>query len=211
MPGGFCVSTGDFINIAPGADYEKRLEDAILDLDLHTNNEDLVCIVETARMSLSPIECDEAEAEEMYGITLRSSADEEKILHEISNDGSIRVSFGIDMALYNFLIRTFQYINFKHPIIDIIDDEALKIHKTENWMTASVSRSSLFVVAYKGNKLQLVNCYETSAAQNMTYHILNTWTQLNFDVLDDTLYIIGDKHECSELKSIVSTFIKLCV
>ena len=48
MPGGFCVSNGELINITPGADYDKRLEDAILEQKLNIGEHDLHCYVETA-------------------------------------------------------------------------------------------------------------------------------------------------------------------
>ena len=41
MPGGFCVSNGELINITPGADYDKRLEDAILEQKLNIGEHDL--------------------------------------------------------------------------------------------------------------------------------------------------------------------------
>ena len=217
LPGGFCFSnvTSDndeekFVNITPGADYEKRLEDAILDLEINVGEDDIDCFVETSRMSLSPTDCDETMAEEMFHLTLRSIDSEEKILHETSADGDIRVSFGIDSTLYNFLIRTYQYINFHHPIIKMIDDEKLRIHVSENWMTVRPDRDTLFMLAYKNNKLQLANCVETMVTQNRAYHILNSWTQLDLDVLNDTLYIIGDNSEKTKIKNAVSKFIKLC-
>lgn len=210
MPGGFCVSTGEFINITPGADYEQRLEDAILDLEINTGEDDLECVVETARMSMSPTACDEKLAEDMYSLTLRRQDTTEKIIHETSEDGEIRISFGIDNTLYNFLIRTFQYIIFHHPIIEIINSEALRIHPTDNWMIAKVSQGTLSIAAYKDKQLQVANCIETMITQNRAYHLLNIWTKLELDVLNDTLYIIGDEREVSRLKNSVSKFIKKC-
>ena len=210
MPGGFCVSTGEFINVAPGADYEERLEEAILDLGINAGDDDIECYVETTRMSLSPSSCDETTAEDMYKLTLRDTESEEKILHEMSQDGEIRISFGIDNALYNFLIRTYQYINFHHPIIEMIDAEATAIHRSENWMTVRAVQGVLYLLAYKNRTLQLANGIETMVTQNRSYHVLNTWTILNLDVLNDTLYIIGDESEALKLKNAVSKFIKQC-
>ncbi len=211
MPGGFCVSNGELINITPGADYDKRLEDAILEQKLNIGEHDLHCYVETSRMSLSPAaECDKAMAEKMYGLTLRSTDQDETILHETSADGTVRISFGINSRLYHFLVRTFQYIVFHHPVISIIDHEAEKEHEGANWMAAEVTRGSLSIVAYKDNRLQLANCIETTVTQNRAYHILNTWTMLELDVITDRLYLTGDEQEVSRLKFTVNKFIKLC-
>ena len=211
MPGGFCVSNGPFVNIAPGADFEKRLEDAILDQELTIGEHDLHCYVETSRMSLSPMaECDEPTAEEMYRLTLRSSDAPEVILHEVSADQSIRISFGIDKELHNFLVRTFQYVVFHHPIIGIIDMEAERQHTAEDWMTVAVSHGTLSIAAYRDHRLHLANCIETMVTQNRAYHVLNTWTRLDFDALNDILYIIGDEQEVLKLRNAVATFIKLC-
>lgn len=220
MPGGFCFSIEDsetgektepqFVNIVPGADYEERLEDAILDLDINVGDDDVECYVETSRMSLSPTIYDDGMAEEMYRLSLRSVETEEKILHEQSSDHSIRVSFGINNDLYNFLIRTYQYINFHHPIIEMIDEESVKIHRGENWMTVRVEQGSINILVYKEKKLQLANCTETMVTQNRAYHVLNTWTMLDLDVLEDTLYIIGKESEAADLRNAVSKFIKLC-
>lgn len=215
MPGGFCFSTNQseeatFINISPGADYEVRLENAILDLEIDTAEEEVDCVIETARISLSPTIYDEATAESMYHLSLRESNKKEKILHEISSNEEIRISFGVDNDLYNFLVRTYQHINFHHPIIEIIDDDLSRIHHTKNWMIAYVSQGLLAIVAFMDGKLQVANCTETMVTQNRAYHILNTWTQLQLDVLNDTLYIIGKDNEVTKLKSAVSKFIKLC-
>lgn len=219
LPGGFCFSNVSsevefdeekFVNIVPGADYEKRLEDAILDLEINVGEDDVDCFVETSRMSLSPTDCDDMLAEEMFRLTLRETDSEEKILHETSLDGSIRISFGIDIALYNFLIRTYQYINFHHPIIKMINDEKLMIHASDNWMTVKSYRDMLYLLAYKNKHLQLANCVETMVTQNRAYHILNTWTQLDLDVLSDTLYILGKDSDKAKIKNAVSKFIKLC-
>ena len=217
MPGGFCFSTSSndetpkFVNITPGADYEVRLENAILDLGIDTAEDDVECHVETARISLSPTDYDEEMAEKMYKLSLRNIEREEKILHETDRKGKTRISFGIDCEFYNFLIRTYQYINFHHPIIGIIDENAEKIHSSKNWMTVYVSQGMMSLVAFKEDKLQVANCTESMVTQNRAYHVLNTWTQLDFDVLNDTLYIIGNSDEVSKLKKAVSIFIKQCV
>lgn len=219
MPGGFCFSTNrsdnlsesTFVNIAPGADYEVRLEDAILNIGIDPAEDDVECYVETARISLSPSEYDEATAENMYLLSLRNVDKEEKILHEKSEDGEVRISFGINSDLYHFLIRTYQYINFHHPIIEIINDDLTKIHNSKNWITAAVSQGMLSIVAFKNNRLEAANCNETMVTQNRAYLVLNTWTKLGFDALNDTLYIIGKDTEVSKLKSAVSKFIKQCV
>ncbi len=211
MPGGFCISNGQFINIAPGADFEKRLEDAIIDQQPAIGEHDLHCYVETSRLSVSPLtECDEETAEAMYRLTLRSKDAEEVIIHETSACQSLRVSFGIDKDLHNFLMRTFQYVVFHHPIVGIIDMEAERQHSGGDWMTVYATHGTLSIVAYRNQKLQLANCIETMVAHNRAYHVLNTWTRLGYDVLNDTLYIIGDEQEILKLKHAVSPFIKLC-
>lgn len=221
MPGGFCFSTSNqdsaqaeepqFVNIAPGADFEQRLEDALLGLDINTGDNDVECIVETTRMSLSPLAYDESLAEEMYCLTLRSIDKAEKILHEVCQGGDLRVSFGIDQDLYNFLIRTYQYIIFRHPITELIEFDNTSIRPTDNWITVSVNQSMMYITAYRQRKLQLANCLDSMVVQNRAYHVLNTWTSLNFDVLKDTLYIIGTETEAKRLRSAVSKFIKQCV
>ncbi|MCF0180196.1 MAG: DUF3822 family protein [Bacteroidales bacterium] len=219
MPGGFCFSTNreeellsesTFINISPGADYEARLEDAILNLGIDVAEDDVECCIETARISLSPIEYDEDLAEKMFHLSLRNIEREEKVLHETDKENNVRISFGIDSELYNFLIRTFQYINFHHPIIAIIDEDKTRLHNSINWMITYVSQGTISIVAFKDGKLHVANCSETMVTQNRVYQVLNTWTQLNFDVLKDTLYIIGKDNEVAKIKKELSIFIKQC-
>lgn len=212
MPGGFCYSCGQtepsFVNISPGADFEKRIEEAILDLEIEPDNNDMEITVETSRFSLSPSSFDNNVAEKMYNLTLQKKEDEENILHGTDSKGEIRISFGIDSNLYNFLIRTFQYVNFNHPVLDLINSEAEKIHQTDTWMTAYAGQFSMIILAYKNRKLQLANSFETVATSNRAYHVLNIWTMLDMDVLLDTLYILGTADEVKELKSAVEDFIK---
>ena len=180
-------------------------------MGIDTAEDDVECHVETARISLSPTVYDEEMAEKMFKLSLRNIEREEKILHETDKNNETRIIFGIDSEFYNFLIRTYQYINFHHPVISIIDDDAEKIHSSKNWMTVYVSQGMMSLAAFKEGKLQVANCTESMVTQNRAYHVLNTWTQLEFDVLNDTLYIIGNDDEVSKLKKAVSIFIKQCV
>lgn len=219
LPGGFCFSSiqegtdsePQMVNITPRADYEERLENAILDIGIDAGENDIECHIETSRFAMSPSEYDEELAEKLFNLSLRRVDKGELILHELNNSGDIRISFGIDMSLYNFLKRTFQYINFHHPIMELINEEATKIHSGDSWMTVKTNKDSIDILVYKGHELQLANRFETSVSSNRAYYLLNTWQQQNLDVLHDTLYIIGEENEASKLKVSVSKFIKLCV
>lgn len=196
-----------FVSISPGADFEARIEEAILNIPQRTDARDISCTVETTRISLSPTSYNKDIAEKMYHLSIKDKGYKEVVLHEETEDGKIRVSFGIDANLYHFLLRTFEYADFHHPLTELINKEQNRA-MIGNWMTIYASSNIAYFAIFKKNQLQMANCIESYQIANQVYFILNAWTQYEMDSLKDSLFITGEENLVNKLYANLEKFVK---
>lgn len=207
MPDGFSIS-GQFHPVPPGADFAQRIEEALIDSNIvaiagDDGTDPVTCIVETGRFCLSPLaKADEAAAEAMYRMSLTTAAEEETLCHCCDQESQIRFTFALPAQLFHFLRRTLPEIEFVHDLYDMH-----QAHSLQQGMVVKAMASSVSLLAYRDNKLQLCNRIEARGTVNQTYFIMSAWGQLGFDPIEDSLQLVSDN---SELRDNLNKYIK-CV
>lgn len=206
LPDGFSFS-GQTKHVSPGADYEKRLEEALLDADVMQENADeVICIVEGFRFILSPATCSISEAEQMYKLSL-PDVDNEVLINQTDKYENIRITFGLNAEICHFMRRNIPGIVFNHPLMEIHNAWSHKVETDNNYMIAQADGSILDLVVYKNGKLFMANRFASTSNDNTLYFVMNMWTQCQLDVLEDKIYL-----EChsDELRQTISKYIKQC-
>lgn len=211
VPGGFSFS-GQTYNVPPGADYDQRLIEAMLDAEITKTetNSPVVCLVDTSRMCLAPSHLGEKMVEDLFHLTHTSSDREEQLIHQTDEVDGITFTFGISSQVYHFLLRTFQEVEFCHPLCLKHQEWRERLQQESpdgNCMVAFADDRRLSFLIYKMGRLQVANTIESASEGNLLYFLLNAWKQNGLDVLADTLYLESDSEQ---FKKTVSTYIKKC-
>lgn len=205
MPDGFCISE-QFFPIAPGADFEDRLQEGLLDANVAETCEAtegrVQCIIETNRFCLTPLSADKTTAEEMFRLSTSDALQEETLLLDTDETSQIRFVYAVPSQTYHFLRRTLPEIEFH------LDAHELHLtHAMQQGLYVKADKEAISLLAYRDGQLQLCNRVATQGENNQSYFILTTWSQLGFDPLNDTLHLESDN---TKLRETLNTYIK-CV
>lgn len=207
LPDGFSFSE-EFHPITPGADFEQRMEESLLNAGINqTDADEVCCSVETLRFNLSPAKTEEKEADLMYRLTLPDTEREEVLLSETDVTNEIRLTYGIDAELYHFLRRNIEEISFTHPLLVLHNTWSQNEATSQDCMIAQDCGVWLNILIYKGNKLFMANRFASPNTNSSTYFIMNAWQKSGLDVLDNKLHLLTEN---DDLRQQISKYIKQC-
>jgi len=209
QPDGFSY-LNQFFPIHPGADFNRRMEEAMLEAleaSDETDTDECICSVENLRFCLSPTDIEASTAELMYRTTL-PSAEQEETLVELKDDvRGIRFTFGIDSQMYHFILRNLPNVEFTHPLFELYRQWADSEEAKSNCMVADASEKHLNLIVFANGNLVLANRFEVNDTESTIYHMMNCWTQSGLDVLDDKLYL---QTEVADIRQEIGKYIKQC-
>ena len=190
-------------------DY-AQLGDALLAHDGTTDDFDNVtCHVATTRFVVIPSNLADDDIHAMYDVVVPRAERAEVLLNNVDEASNVRFAYGIDEGFYHFLLRTYPDIAFTHPLFELHSRYyAPTPMGTNAKLVAVVDRSMLYVLVYRRDTLQLANAYETSDTDNIAYYIMNTWQQIDLDVLADVLVLDDTTRPQPQLREMLSTWIK---
>lgn len=227
LPGGLFIS-GTSVEIKPGPDTISQIKEAILSY-LEQNPslpEQIICEVCTDRLTLIPAnERDNADA--MFHFVLPDLEREEKILcsamvidKDIQNsamaideepvlDDTPLLLYSIDAELFHFLERNLPQVTFTHPMIRL---NSIFCQRSRQFsrpvLFAHADETTMSLLLYDNQHLQLAMRYETTSAANRAYYLLNTWKQMQLDQQLDHLLLIGQPAQINQLRARVAQYIK---
>lgn len=198
-------------DVAPGPDYVQRLQDAILEhLPVADTQDALVCEVETPRLLLLPSDVKDSTLQrQMYDVTLSTTREEEQMLIQmltLPTGQEVQLCFGLNRALYHFLLRNYETVTFCHPIATLLEEGARMAQG--NCLVVRCDERYLELALFRNKQLHLCNSYHTNHAENRTYYVMNTWQQLGLDQLSDYLLVLGGTNEGLQVRASTHRFIK---
>lgn len=200
-----------FHEVAPGADYQQRLHQQLLDaLPVGNVIPDLVCQIVSTRVCLLPPEAAAAGlAMAMYSATFEPAESPEQVLLQpltLPTGQDVLLCFGIDRDLYLFLQRNYAEVTFEHHIATLLVDAARMA--SGNCMVVRCKDRQLELALFRQQKLDMVNAYQTSNLDTRSYYVLNAWQQQDLDQLRDNLLVIGEWSEALQMRASLHRFIK---
>lgn len=200
-----------FFEIAPGPDFQSRLQAQVLDqLPATEQLLDLSCqFISTRFIVLPPHVTDVETASSMYRVTLSESETPEEILLQhiaLPTGQEVTICFGIDRELYLFLMRNFGEVSFCHHIATLLTEGARKAQG--NCLVVRCDAQYLELALFRSGALHLVNAYHTSQSEHRSYYVMNTWTQQGLDQLQDFLLVLGNSNEALQVRASLHRFIK---
>lgn len=200
-----------FHDIAPGPDFQRRLHEALLDaLPQDGSLLDLTCQVVSTRVVILPPDITDLEqASLMYRSTLcEPTAPEEVMLQPLTlpTGQEVMLCFGFDHELLCFLQRNFGELSFEHHLATLLIEGARMANG--NCLVVRCDAQFLELALFRQKRLQLINVYRTSRAENRSFYVMNTWIQEELDQLTDYLLVLGSSTECLQVRASLHRFIK---
>ncbi len=200
-----------FHEVAPGPDYQQRLQEEILNVlpENDTLRDLTIQYVSTRVILLPPSITDTDVATQMYLTTLTDSGEEEQVLLQpltLPTGQEVCLCFGINRSLFNFLQRNYGELTFEHHLATLLVEGAGKANG--NCLAVWCDREFLEVAIFRQKELSLVNVYRTSQAENRNYYVMNTWMQAGLDQLQDSLLVLGHGDEGAQVRDDLHRFIK---
>jgi len=200
-----------FIEVAPGPDYQHRLQEQILDhLSTADSVIDLICQFHHSRVILLPPDVsDIALASAMYHATMSESSEPEQVLTQsltLPTGQQVTLCFGIDRELYLFLQRNYGELTFEHHLAHLLIEGSRMAQG--NCLVVSCDSQSLEIALFRQSKLHLANVYRTTQAENRSYYVMNTWKQEGLDQLQDYLLVLSRNTEGLQVRASLHRFIK---
>lgn len=199
-----------FHDVAPGPDFQQRLHEQLLDHLVDTDTvRDITCqFVSTRVMVLSPDMLDPGMATSLYELTLGHDDDEQVLLQPLSlpSGQDVTLCFGIDRQLYHFLMRNFGDVTFEHHLATLLISGTRLANG--NCLVVRCDSQFLELALFRQKRLDVVNVYRTSQADNRCYYIMNTWMQQQLDQTEDNLLVLSQGNEGLQIRASLHRFIK---
>lgn len=198
-------------DIAPGADFQHRLHEQVLDCIPPESIEGAIrCQLLSARVVLLPPEVTDIEtATAMYRLTLTESKDEEHVLLQplTLNDGQdVMLCYGMDHSLYHFMLRSYDDVDFEHHLAVTLKQAA---HMASgNCLVVWCDSQMIELALFRQGKLDMVNVYNATQTENRAYYVMNTWQQMELDQLQDNLLVLSSGTEGLQVRASLHRFIK---
>lgn len=209
--GSVVLDEAPFIEVAPGTDYQHRLQEQILDHISTTEGiPDLTCQFINTRVLLLPPDAAHTElASAMYHATMSEASAPEQILLQpltLPTGQEVVLCFGIDRELYLFLQRNYGELTFEHHLSSLLTEGARMAQG--NCLVVRCDAQYLELALFRQGNLHLANVYRTNQAENRSYYVMNTWTQEGLDQLQDYLLVLSRNTEGLQVRASLHRFIK---
>jgi len=114
-------------------------------------------------------------------------------LHNKISDAGFNILYQLPEDIYNFMLRSFSEPNFIHYSVPLIKYFLEKVKNINNRrMVVNLLEKGLDIFCFSGKTFLLGNYFPCNGLSEVLYYILFIWKQLQFNQLNDYLYITGD-------------------
>jgi hypothetical protein len=112
-------------------------------------------------------------------------------LYQSLQQPPIHIIFEVDSAVCEFFRRSLIHPQFIHPIAPLTSFFLQKVRLGNNHkMIINLNDDTLDVLCFSPDELLLANNFDYRNADDILYHTLFIWKQLQFDQLHDSVYVI---------------------
>ena len=108
----------------------------------------------------------------------------------------------------NYLFQNFGEFEYKHHSTVLIEKLLKNTTTKEKTMFVNVSKTSLDIVVLENKKLLLSNAFSYDSKEDFIYYVLFVAEQLNLDVQEFPLYLLGEITLKSKTYKITYKYIK---
>lgn len=131
------------------------------------------------------------------------------VSYNVLRRSGMALIFGIERTVYQLILDDFPRARFyasASTLIEFFSEKSVSFHNRS--MYVYLHEREITIYAYEQNRILFVNSYPVTSVDDMQYYILNVWTQLAFDQIDDSLFIVGDNDNRQELTDKILYFLQ---
>jgi hypothetical protein len=130
------------------------------------------------------------------------------ISYNVLRRSGIAIIFGLEKNIYQLIRDDFPRARFYASASTLIEFFAEKsIFGNNKKMFVYLHESEMTVYCLNQGVMLFVNTFPVKTVDDIQYFILNVWQQLGYDQIDDSLFIVSDKNQHTNLASKISYFI----
>ena len=166
-------------------------------------------LIDTLRYTTLPLEHYEDEQTEMLFYQNLPKKDNENILCNILGESNLVILFSIDKLTHQFIIDNFPEARIFVAVSPQVEELAGRCKQEQsNILFANLHPETTDVLCFRQGKLQTVNSYKTSTAEDRCYYIAGLWNILSYDSMADELHIVGETKLVDSVSDILKDMVK---
>ena len=111
----------------------------------------------------------------------------------------------VPQDIYNVLNHFFNNnIEIIHPVAHLVNASFQLTNRNTAFLLPT--KKYFYLVAFRGNKLLLANCFQISHPNDLIYNIINAFQQLEISRKETELFLAGSYNQNNELKDILKPY-----
>lgn len=220
-----CTNGLSFCIYSPGSDtpFEYKVYDMNHTISLAANlksalmNEPMLqqqyqrvnVLVSTTNVTTVPVAYFDAEdIQNIYALNFPKSRPQH-VTYNVLRRSGVALVFGLERNVYQLLLDDFPRARFYASSSTLIEFFSEKSTSGNNRkMYVYLHEKEITLYAFDQGRILFVNSYPVMTVADMQYYILNVWQQLEFDQIDDSLFIVGDNDNRQELTEKMTYFLQ---
>lgn len=165
-------------------------------------------LVTTPKFTLVPVVDFKAEnAKEIYVLNFPKD-NAAHVTYNVLRRSGIAIIFGIDRNIHQLILDDFPRARFYASAATLIEFFAEKsMAGTEKKMFAYLHEREMTIYAYTQGRMIFSNQFKASQTIDCQYYILNAFQHLEFNQLEDSIYIVGETGKENELADKLTNFV----
>jgi hypothetical protein len=122
---------------------------------------------------------------------------------------NVFLTYGMEEAVYQFLVRSLVEPRFIHalsPVLNYWQKKSQMLYPKQ--MHAMIREDRMDIVCFQEGELLFANSFHIDSDSDMIYYIMYICRQTGFSQLDDYLTISGQSHRCERVLSAITDYVR---
>ncbi len=115
------------------------------------------------------------------------------VSYNVLRRSGIAIVFGLKRSIYQLLLDDFPRARFyasASTLIEFFSEKSL--FGPGRKMFVYLHEKEITLYAFDAGRMLFVNNFDCTSVADMQYYTLNVWKELDFDQVDDNLFVVGD-------------------
>lgn len=127
-----------------------------------------------------------------------------RLLYNLLPQWRVHLVFRVDKSLVRFLEKKYPDADFEHQVFRILRK---KISRNTDTVYANLQKDLIDIVVVKDGSLLLVNSFVIKTNEDICFHILNVFEQLNLDLQVMPLKLFSENTVNEKLKNMLKQYV----
>ena len=132
------------------------------------------------------------------------------VSYNVLRRSGIAIVFGLERSIYQLLLDDFPRARFyasASTLIEFFSEKSL--FGSGKKMYVYLHEKEITIYAFEQGRMLFVNTFDCTSVPDMQYYTLNVWKELDFDQVDDALFVVGDMEQrTTELSEKIKYFLQ---